>query len=72
MNEQILREQIVELIKLLELKDMRIKELEALRTFPNIVAPWLTDSHLDKNTGLEQTITVTSTTGPLQKNLRGE
>lgn len=44
--EQILREQIVELMKLLELKDMRIKELEALRTIPQIyqgpfIAPFI-------------------------------
>lgn len=41
MNEQILREQIAELMKLLELKDMRIKELEALRTIPQLYqGPW--------------------------------
>jgi hypothetical protein len=32
--ENILREQIQELSKLLELKDQRIRELEALRTIP--------------------------------------
>lgn len=40
MNDQILREQIVELTKLLELKDLRIKELEALRSIPNVVLPF--------------------------------
>jgi hypothetical protein len=53
MNEQILREQIIELTKLLELKDMRIRELEALRTIPSIVNPYL------KAAG-EQIIQVTS------------
>lgn len=39
-NEQLLREQIVELTKLLELKDQRIKELEALRNVPgNLILP---------------------------------
>lgn len=37
--EQILREQILELTKLLELKDKRIKELEALISIPGITFP---------------------------------
>jgi hypothetical protein len=37
MNEHLLREQIVELTKLLELKDLRIKELEALRSIPSLI-----------------------------------
>jgi hypothetical protein len=39
MNEQILREQIIELTKLLELKDARIKELEVLMTMPFSLVP---------------------------------
>jgi hypothetical protein len=39
-TEQILREQVIELTRLLELKDQRIKELEALRTVPgNLIMP---------------------------------
>lgn len=59
MYEQILREQIVELTKLLELKDMRIKELEALRTIPTVYNPFV-NHYIDKTTGLEQTIQATS------------
>lgn len=60
MYEQILREQIVELTKLLELKDMRIKELEALRTIPTVYTPFRVNHYIDKTTGVEQTIQVTS------------
>lgn len=47
MNEQLLREQIIELTKLLELKDMRIKELEALRTIPHVVSAWNSNQYTD-------------------------
>lgn len=38
-TEEILRDQIKELNALLDLKNQRIKELEALRTIPNIFIP---------------------------------
>lgn len=63
MNEQLLREQIVELTKLLELKDMRIKELEALRSIPTVFAPFIAPYSIDNTSGVEQTIQVTTTSG---------
>jgi hypothetical protein len=71
--EQLLREQVVELTKLLELKDARIRELEALRSIPgNIIFPEgvLTSSFEPTNTNNIETITTANI--DISKFLRGE
>lgn len=70
--EQLLREQVVELTKLLELKDARIRELEALRSIPgNIIFPEdiLTTSFEPNHSNIE---TVSTTSIDISKFLKGE
>jgi hypothetical protein len=71
--EQLLREQVVELTKLLELKDARIRELEALRSIPgNIIFPVdiLTTTFEPANANAIETVTAANI--DISKFLRGE